>query len=108
MVLGPVQGWLSRMEGGYTNILRWMLEHRFSNMARIIATVIIGFMFYNFIGSEMMPLADVGQAFGALEMAPGTSFAETERATTALERIMAKHPEIEKVSTEIGAESIFE
>ena len=107
-VLSPVQGWLDRMEGGYANILRWMLRHRFSNMARIIATVIIGFMFYNFIGSEMMPLADVGQAYGSLEMAPATSFAETERATTALERIMAKHPEIEKVSTEIGAESIFE
>ncbi|MDO8684976.1 MAG: efflux RND transporter permease subunit [Armatimonadota bacterium] len=107
-ILGPVQGLLDRMETGYANIIRWMLQHRFSNMARILATVIIGFTFYNFIGSEMMPLADVGQAYGVLEMAPGTSFAETERATKALEKIIAKYPEIEKVSAEIGAESLFE
>lgn len=107
-VLGPFQTMLDRMEGGYANIIRWMLRHRFSNMARILATVIIGFTFYYMIGSEMMPLADVGQAYGVLEMAPGTSFAETEKATTALEKIMAKYPEIEKISTEIGAETMFE
>ncbi len=108
MVLGPVQNALERMENGYGGVIRWMLKHRFSNMARILATVIIGFTFYHFIGSEMMPLADVGQAYGVLEMAPGTGFAETERATTAVEKIMAKYPEIEKVSTEIGAETMFE
>lgn len=108
VVLGPIQNGLNRMEGGYANIIRWMLRHRFSNMARILATVIIGFTFYHFIGSEMMPLADVGQAYGVLEMAPGTSFAETERATSALEKIMAKYPEIEKASTEIGSETMFE
>jgi hydrophobic/amphiphilic exporter-1 (mainly G- bacteria), HAE1 family len=107
-ILGPIQHALDRMEHGYTRIIHWMLKHRFSNMARILATVIIGFTFYHFIGSEMMPLADVGQAYGVLEMAPGTSFAQTERATHALEEIMAKYPEIEKVSTEIGAETMFE
>ncbi|MGI6295635.1 MAG: efflux RND transporter permease subunit [Armatimonadota bacterium] len=107
-LLNPVQNALDRMENGYGGIIRWMLKHRFSNMARILATVIIGFTFYHFIGSEMMPLADVGQAYGVLEMAPGTNFAETERATIALEKIMAKYPEIEKVSTEIGTETMFE
>lgn len=107
-VLNPFQGMLDRMETGYANIIRWMLRHRFSNMARILATVIIGFTFYHFIGSEMMPLADVGQAYGVLEMAPGTSFEETERATKALEKIMTNHPEIEKASIEIGQESMFE
>ncbi len=107
-VLGPIQVFLDRMERGYGTIIRWMLRHRFSNMARILATVIIGFTFYNFIGSEMMPLADVGQAYGVLEMDPGASFAETERATTAIEKMMAKHPEIEKVSTEMGSETMFE
>ena len=107
-ILGPIQHSLDRMETGYGRIIRWMLQHRFSNLARILATMIIGFTFYHFIGSEMMPLADVGQAYGVLEMAPGTSFAQTEKATTALEKIMAKYPEIEKVSTEIGAETMFE
>jgi len=107
-ILGPIQDRLAKLELSYANTIRWMLHHRFSNMARILVTVIIGFTFYHFIGSEMMPLADVGQAYGILEMDPGASFAETERATTAVEKIMAKYPEIEKASTEMGAETMFE
>jgi hydrophobic/amphiphilic exporter-1 (mainly G- bacteria), HAE1 family len=106
--LDPFQRFLDRMEHGYANTIDWMLRHRFWNFTRILAIVMVGFIFYNFIGSEMMPLADVGQANGFLEMQPGTSFAETERATMALERIMLKHPELEKVSTEIGQETMFE
>ena len=107
-VLAPVQDWLARLESGYERLIRWMLQHRFVNMARVLATIVIGFGFYYFIGSEMMPLADVGQAYGALEMQPGTSFAATEKAVGQVEQLMLKHPEIEKVSTEIGAESAFE
>jgi len=107
-VLLPVQGWLEGLEKGYERLIRWMLKHRFVNMARVLATIIIGFGFYYFIGSEMMPLADIGQAYGVLEMQPGASFAATEKAVGQIEQMMLRHPEIEKVSTEIGAESAFE
>jgi HAE1 family hydrophobic/amphiphilic exporter-1 len=107
-VLLPVQYKLEDMEAGYERLIRWMLKHRFVNMARVLATIIIGFGFYYFIGSEMMPLADVGQGYGALEMRPGTSFAATEKAVDKIEQIMLKYPEIEKVSTELGAETAFE
>ncbi len=107
-ILDPFQRMLDRMEAGYSRILRWMLRNRFANLSRIAATVLIGFTFYYFIGSEMMPLADVGQATGTLEMAPGTSFAATEKAVQRLEQIMLKYPEIEKASIEVGAESMFE
>ncbi|MHB9026107.1 MAG: efflux RND transporter permease subunit [Armatimonadota bacterium] len=107
-VLLPVQGWLEGLEKGYERLIRWMLQHRFVNMARVLATIIIGFGFYYFIGSEMMPLADVGQAYGVLEMKPGASFAATERAVLQIEKMMLQHPEIEKVSTEVGAETAFE
>jgi HAE1 family hydrophobic/amphiphilic exporter-1 len=107
-ILLPVQHWLEALEHGYERLIRWMLKYRFVNMARVLATIIIGFGFYYFIGSEMMPLADVGQAYGALEMQPGTSFTATEGAVEKIEQLMLKHPEIEKVSTEVGAESAFE
>jgi HAE1 family hydrophobic/amphiphilic exporter-1 len=70
--------------------------------------IILGFGFYHFLGSEMMPLADVGQAYGILEMQPGASFEQTEKAVTEFERILLKYPEVEKVSTEIGQETMFE
>lgn len=108
IVLDPIQRGLSCMEKGYGRAIHWMLRHRFANLARVFATVIVGFTFYYFIGSEMMPLADVGQANGFMEMAPGTSFAETERAVGKLEKILLKHPELEKTSIEIGQESMLE
>ncbi|HLJ55369.1 MAG TPA: efflux RND transporter permease subunit, partial [Chthonomonadaceae bacterium] len=107
-VADPFQRMLERLERGYARTVRGMLRNRLWNMARILVTVIVGFTFYNFIGSEMMPLADVGQASGLLEMQPGTSFEETERATARLEKIMLKYPELERGSIEIGAESMFE
>ena len=108
ILLDPIQRLLDRMERGYANTIRWMLKHRFTNFARIVATVLVGFTFYYFIGSEMMPLADVGQASGLLEMQPGSSYQATEEAVQRLEKIMLKHPELEKASIEIGAESMFE
>lgn len=101
-ILEPFDKVLTRLEHDYGRLIAWMLQHRFVNMARILATIVIGFTFYNFIGSEMMPLADVGQAYGVLEVSPGLSFDETEKITTRVEEIMLKHPEIEHVSTEIG------
>lgn len=104
----PFQRWLDRLEHGYRRLIDWLIRHRFANFARVLATLILGFTFYFFIGSEMMPLADVGQANGVLEMAPGTSFSQTERAARQLERIMLKYPELEQASVEVGAESMFE
>jgi len=107
-ILAPYQRFLDRLEHGYERAIIWMLKHRFANMVRIIATIIIGFGFYQFLGSEMMPLADVGQAYGLLEMQPGTSFERTEQVSRQFEKILMKYPEVEKVSTEIGAETMFE
>ncbi len=108
IAVNPFQQLLERMEGGYGRTIGWLLRHRFANLARVLVTLIIGFGFYYFIGSEMMPLADVGQAYGVLEMQPGSSFAATETAVTEVEKIMLKYPEIELVSTEIGAETMLE
>lgn len=95
---------LDRLDARYERLVRTLLRNKFTVIAGAVCTIIIGFGFYHFIGSEMMPLADVGQAYGVLEMNPGASYAQTEAAADALGRIMLKHPEIEKVSTEIGEE----
>lgn len=108
LAVDPFQRGLDRLERGYGRALQWTLRHRFANFARVLATLILGFTFYFFIGSEMMPLADVGQANAFLEMQPGTSFSQTERAVERLEALILKHPEIEKASIEIGQESMFE
>jgi len=107
-LIDPFQRFLERMERGYERAVRWTLRRRLLVGSFILAIIIGGFTFYPLIGSEMMPLADVGQASGLLEMAPGTSFEETERAVGEIERIMLQYPELEKGSIEIGAETMFE
>ena len=106
--IDPFQRFLERVERAYERAVRWTLKRRLLVGSVILAIIIGGFTFYPLIGSEMMPLADVGQASGLLEMSPGTSFEETERAVGKIEQIMLKHPELEKGSIEIGAESMFE
>ncbi len=103
-MLAPLQSGLERMDNGYHRLVLALLRNKFSVIGAAVCTVVIGFGFYNFIGSEMMPLADVGQAYGVLEMTPGASYAQTEQAAAAFEKILLRSPEIKKVSTEIGAE----
>lgn len=103
-VLAPIQTALDRLEHGYARLIRWMLKNRFINLTRILATIVIGFGFYYFIGSEMMPLADVGQAYLSLEMQPGASYKATEDAVQQIETILAKYPEVEEASVELGFE----
>jgi HAE1 family hydrophobic/amphiphilic exporter-1 len=103
-VMSSIQGKLERMDDSYQRLIGVLLKNKTTVVAAAICTIVVGFGFYNYIGSEMMPLADVGQAYGVLEMAPGSSYAQTQAATTSLMQILLKHPEIAKVSTEIGEE----
>lgn len=108
IVLDPFQKLLDRLEAWYSRTIAWTLGHRFAIFTTVGAVLIAGFTFYFFIGSEMMPLADTGQASGFLEMEPGTSYAATDKAAKQLETIIARHPEVERASVEIGAETMFE
>lgn len=106
--LAPFERKLEALEHGYERLIRWLLHHRFANFVRIGITVIVGFSLYYFIGSEMMPLGDVGQASLQMEMQPGTSFAATEKATRQLERILidegGRQGWIQHASIELGVE----
>jgi HAE1 family hydrophobic/amphiphilic exporter-1 len=103
-VMAPVQSTLDRLDGGYRRLVLVLLRNKFSVIGAAVCTVVIGFGFYSFLGSEMMPLADVGQGYGVLEMAPGASYARTEAAAASFEHILLQYPEVKKVSTEIGSE----
>lgn len=104
-VLDPFQRFLDKTEHNYGSLVRWSLGNRLTVITIAVAAIIVGVGFYNFIGSEMMPLADVGQAYGVLETAPGTTFSRTEQIVSEVEKLLAQQPEVEKVSTELGAES---
>ena len=103
-VLAPVQRWLERVEARYRGGLAWSIRNRFAVFAGALTIILIGVGLYPRIGSEMMPLADVSQAFVQLEATPGTSFARTSEIAGEIERMLMKQPEIVKVSSEVGFE----
>jgi HAE1 family hydrophobic/amphiphilic exporter-1 len=92
------------LEARYRTILAWSIQNRFVVVGGAVATILVGVALYPRIGSEMMPLADVSQAYALLETEPGTSFARTSEIAAQVERILLKQPEIVKVSSEVGFE----
>ncbi|HEX7548366.1 MAG TPA: efflux RND transporter permease subunit, partial [Candidatus Methylomirabilis sp.] len=104
MLLNPSQRFLERLEARYRGGLGWAIRNRFLVLAGALATILVGIALYPKIGSEMMPLADVSQAFVQLEATPGTSFARTNEIAVQVEKILAKQPEIVTVSSEVGFE----
>ncbi len=103
-ILNPSQRFLARLEGRYRGSLGWAIRNRFTVFAGAAAIILVGIALYPRIGSEMMPLADVSQAFVQLEATPGTSFARTADIAADIERLLLKQPEIVKVSSELGFE----
>jgi HAE1 family hydrophobic/amphiphilic exporter-1 len=103
-LLDPSQRFLERLEAHYRTGLAWSIRNRFVVLAGAITTILIGIALYPRIGSEMMPLADVSQAFVQLEATPGTSFARTNEIAAEVEKILLRQPEIVKVSSEVGFE----
>jgi HAE1 family hydrophobic/amphiphilic exporter-1 len=103
-LLDPCQRALDRLEARYRQSLAWSLRNRVAVTAVVAAITLAGLALYPRIGSEMMPLADVSQAFVQLEAVPGTSFARTSEIAAEIERLLLKQPEIVKVSSEVGFE----
>ena len=103
-VLDPTQRFLERVETRYRTTLAWSLRNRFAVFAGALAVILVGVSLYPKIGSEMMPLADVSQAFVQLEAVPGTSFARTAEIAAEIEQLLLKQPEIVRVSSEVGFE----
>jgi hydrophobic/amphiphilic exporter-1 (mainly G- bacteria), HAE1 family len=103
-LLDPARRFLERLEARYRDSLVWSIRNRFVVLSGAIAVILVGVALYPGIGSEMMPLADVSQAFVQLEAAPGTSFARTAEIAADLERILQRQSEVTKVSSEVGFE----
>ena len=94
-------GWLERR---YELLLDLALKNRAIVLVFAIGFIYLGYSLYPFVGQEMMPLADSGQFMATVEAQPGTSFAKTDATLEKFEQILAKQPEVEKISSEVGFE----
>ena len=101
-LLRPARLGLHELDAAYRRGLAWSLDHRGTVLAGAALLTYLGFSLLPFVGQEMMPLADTGQAYGFLEMDPGTSFAATNAASRRFEALLLKDRDVRKVSASIG------
>ncbi len=104
-LLRPARVGLVRLDSAYRRGLAWSLDHRGVVLVGAALFTYMGVSLPPFIGQEMMPLADTGQAYGFLEMMPGTSFSAADAASRRFERLLLQQPEVQKVSAEIGEQN---
>jgi len=103
-LLTPFRRGFRWLERSYQWLLELALNNRGIVLVLAIAFIYLGYSLYSFVGQEMMPLADSGQFMVTLETQPGTSFTKSDRIAQKFEQILARQPEVEKISSEVGFE----
>ncbi len=100
----PFTRFLDEVDGQYHKMITWALKNKGPVLSVCAAFVIIAWMIYPYIGSEMMPLADTGQGYLEMHLWPGASLQQTAEAGKRLDKILLSHKNIVKVSEQIGNE----
>jgi HAE1 family hydrophobic/amphiphilic exporter-1 len=94
-----------RVADWYRGGLSWALLHR--GRVLVVATVLfvaaLAVVASPLVGKEFMPMGDYGQFQVDIDMPPGSSLAQTDRATKALEAALRATPEVSTFFTLVGA-----
>jgi len=93
-----------KVANSYKGLLTWALGHRKTVVLSSIGLLFLGLSFIplGLIGTEFMSELDRGEFALSLEMPQGTSIAETNNATLAIENMIKADPEVERYYTVIG------
>ena len=101
------EGLYDRLTLQYIKTLKWALANRGKVYAMTLSLFLASFALLplGFIGSEFIAVADRGEFAVTLELAPGSTFENTNFVTQRVEKIIAGIPEVKKMSVNVGASS---
>ncbi len=87
----------------YLIVLKWSLFHWKTVSCIVVFFCVAVFVFWQFIGTEMMPETDESQVNVRMDLEVGTRVGITSEIATDLEQfILANVPEVERMSSNIG------
>jgi HAE1 family hydrophobic/amphiphilic exporter-1 len=86
----------------YLPLLRWCLRHRFVTVLAGVGFLAASFALMPYIPKDFVPGADRGRASLSIELPPGSTLAETERAVQQATRILKARPEVASVFASMG------
>jgi len=89
----------------YRGALSWSLRHRGRVLlvAALLFAAALGIVASPLVGKEFFPMGDYGEFQIDLSMPPGSSLAQTDRATKAVEALLRATPEVATSFTLVGA-----
>jgi HAE1 family hydrophobic/amphiphilic exporter-1 len=86
----------------YLKVLSWALDHRWLTMAGAVVLFVGSVMLVPLIPKGFIDNGDIGQSRIDVALPPGSTLADTERVTTAVEAIVRPRAEVRTVFTTVG------
>ncbi len=91
--------WLNKM---YEKLLRWSIRHRLIVIAGGVFTIILGFILFRLLPSELVPVEDRGVGFGIVIAPEGSTLEYTDTYVREIEHRLLKNPDVEGLFTATG------
>ena len=88
--------------GGYAAALRWVLGQRWIVLVVMLACGAGSWVLFQGLRSELAPMEDRGVVLGSINAPDGATLEYTARYGRELERIAARHPELDRVFVSSG------
>lgn len=102
-----IEGFYRKLEKNYVSTLRWALNN--GRKVFLLTTVIFVLSLllpgFGFIGTEFIPNVDRGEIVFTIETAPGSTLEYTNQISLEVEKLLRKHPEVEKIYSNVGFSS---
>jgi len=91
-----------KLDSFYRHILAWSLKHRWKVVLLTVLVVLSSGFFFKNVGKAFMPKEDQGRFMVFTKVPLGSSIDYTNSKLAEVEKILAKHPEIETNFSAIG------
>jgi HAE1 family hydrophobic/amphiphilic exporter-1 len=93
-----------RLDRVYHRLLQWALAHPYRVVATAVLVFVASLSTLRVIGTEFMPVEDRGELNVMVELPPGTSFDESVKTVSRIERDLRGLPEVRQVFTTVGVQ----
>ncbi len=97
-----LKGWFGHIVQFYERSLRATISHPRWMVAGSVLLILLSFLSYRFIGTDMLPKMDEGGFVVDYVMPPGSSLAETNRVVSHMGQILRSMPEVESTARRTG------
>ncbi len=97
-----IGGWFRRIINFYERSLRAAIAYPWWLVSCSVLLILLSFLSYRFIGSDLLPEMDEGAFVVDYVMPPGSSLAETNRVVSHMVQILRSMPEVESTARRTG------